>query len=157
MARIEAFSVAHMKMLEAQLQPYIKQAMEKVANKNVIDRVMDGVNWFYSEYTSNAKDPYQRRGEAGGLADRSNIKINWIDDTLHVRNTTPTANIGRHSGMVDQYVIPGDRYTWQGSEIYRMQPFERDFYTRAVEMLISGAEYRNALRDELRSMGINAV
>lgn len=157
MARIEPFTAAHMKMLEAQLKPYIKQAMEKVANDLVIDKVMDSVNWFYDEYTSKAANPYQRRGAAGGLADRSNVQINWIGDTLHVRNTTRTADIGRHSGMVDQYVIPGDRYTWQGAEIYRMQPFERDFYSKAVEFLVSGAEYRNAVKKELRSLGINAL
>ena len=158
MARIEGFSPAHMKMIEKQLEPFIKQAMEKVARDLVVRKVMESVDWFYSQYTPGGDNPYQRRGESGGLRDASNVDVKWYGDTLHVRNTAKTnASVGHDMGMVDQYVIPGDRYTWQSSNIYSMQPFPRDFYTKAVEFLVSGAEYRNAVKKELSSLGIMVV
>lgn len=159
MARIEGFSMVHMKMIERQLDPFIKQAMEKVANDLVVRKVLEAVGWFYEQYTpSQGQHGYVRRGTSGGLADKSNIEVNWIGKTLHVRNVTPTNPAqGSHEGMVDQYVIPGDQYNWAQSRIYGMQPFERDFYTKAVEFLISGAEYRNAVKKELSSLGIKAI
>ena len=81
----------------------------------------------YPRYTPTE---YVRRGTAGGIADRDMYEVTPGDLTLTVSDNR------REVGVVES----GVGYTWEGSLIYRLQPFPRPYFAQAEQNTAEDAE-----------------
>jgi len=147
------------------------QSMYKEFKKTVTDTIEDVVPPIMKEkmaeaielevYMRYSPTMYIRREEDGGLSDIRNmehsidIKGNKIIVTL-VNKTRGNKNYKDYDyeeGYIDSIIITGTDYTWQGSKIYKSQPYPRDFYEKTNELLNDG-EVRKAIIKKLKSEGL---
>lgn len=138
------------------LQNYAKDVsrdvLEKVIVEEAKDILLDAIQLSYDQYTSRADVPYDRRYANGGLLDRDTIKAYFSSDGLSVRLRQETTSDTGGSLFVDVYVTQGNLYNWSNSEIYGKQPFPRDFYKYAKDMLEK--EMPSILQKAFKNKGI---
>lgn len=139
----------NLKDLEKYAQKAITNAMKKevsnVARSTLKEHIVEDV---YDEYTPSGRNPYER---TGGLLQDSNIETKMVDDnTLSVRSTREED--GRDIAAVIEYGYP---YTWEDSQIYKMQPFPRPFHALAAKELEEKELAKKALKKGLERQGID--
>ncbi len=135
--------------ISSDLNKSLKRDVVPVAMQEMSDTIKG--EQVYGAYESNAEEPYQRRGDDGGLSDIRNYQVEIIDDnTIAITNETLTFN---GKPYLDRMIVHGDEYDWKKSEIYDMQPFPRDFYQYTVENLLSNENHIKALKAGLIKMG----
>lgn len=83
-------------------------------------------------YKSAAKEPYQRRGSAGGMTDVNNYPVTESELTLKIENITQgnpeySDSDGWDGGYIHDIIESGEGYHWKRSEIYQNQPWPRPF------------------------------
>lgn len=142
-----------LKKLEKLLQPKIRKVIETHVQEKVKDEMIEAIQTeVYNGYDSKAKNPYPRRYERGGLIDRSNIQGTWQGDVFAMRNMTK----GRDQDIyIDEVIIGGTGYTWIGSEIYKMQPYPRDFIEETIKRLERNKAHIEAFKSGMKSLGID--
>ncbi|GAA0123166.1 MAG: hypothetical protein KID00_13890 [Clostridium argentinense] len=119
------------------LVEYIKELMKEKVYEEVYDRY----------------DPsqYERRFDDGGTSDIRNythtIRFYGNKAIINVYNYTKTA-YGRD--YVDKYIIEGDKYDWENSMIYRMQPYPRDFIGAVMNDIKNNKDVRKILESKLK-------
>ena len=122
-----------------------QKVLEEVIDKKVIPVIQQAIlDEVYAKYTPSGENPYERRGEHGGLADPKWLEQGKTITTgenfvkINVRSIAPRNgdNYWVHNGyMLDAIIVEGDKYTWKNSKIYWQQPFPRDFYEVAREVM----------------------
>lgn len=146
----------------------LAQHLEKLAMKNLQNEVAETVKQEMSETikeeTYNAYSPksYQRREDDGGLSDVRNMQTAIVNaNTIGIKNETKgnaayaDARDGYDPGNIDEIIVYGSGYRWTDSEIYKTQPFPRDFYSGTVSRLNQNGNHIKALADGLRKQGLN--
>lgn len=135
----------------------LKNEVEPEAKKILIDAIRIA----YGEYTSRADTPYERRYANGGLLDDRTIESYISSDGLSLRIRQEATSDTGGLLYVDVYVTRGDLYNWSNSEIYGRQPFPRDFYKYAQEMLedklpdiVQNAFKNKGIKTERISVGV---
>jgi hypothetical protein len=142
------------KFVKEEAQATLKDEVAKAAIDEMSTTILEET---YPAYRSEAKNPYIRRGLHDGLADKSNISVEIIDDnTISIENLTTgnTRYPGSTSGAIDGLIVRGTGYTWRESAIYRLQPFPRDFYAGTVARLTKNKKHIAAFREGMRKRGI---
>ena len=121
------------------LKKYSRQVASEILQNEVAKEaekvLMRAISRAYSEYTSKADTPYERRYSNGGLLDDRTIRHYISNDGLTLRIRQETTSDTGGLLYVDVYVTQGDLYNWSNSAIYGMQPFPRNFYEYAQQML----------------------
>ena len=148
---------ADIALFNAKLDTAIASAMEKdvfaAARDCIIASVFPNV---YDKYTPHGKVMhYERRYDDGGLADPENIERVGGGPTptgyeIEIRNMTEGIDGG---GPIDQIIETGMGYEWEGSDIYKKQPYPRPFYDAAEKMMIRDGYFENALMRVLQAEG----
>jgi len=71
-----------------------------------------------------------------------------------INNTLGNDDYKYHSNdYIDLIIAKGNGYTWENSNIYNMQPYPRNFYETATQLLKDG-DVRNTIIRELKSKGL---
>lgn len=147
--------------LQKQANRVLMSDVAPVAKENMSEAIKENT---YKEYVSKAKvEPYERRGDEGGLSDVRNMDSKMIsDNTLSIKNMTTGNEVYRDSqgwdrGLIDAIIVYGQGYHWSHSAIYQDQPFPRDFYEDTIERLESNQEHVKAFREGMRKLGYKFV
>ena len=144
---------------------YVKKQVTEVVIENVVSYVYATMQRMVEEVVYNAYSPtrYVRRGINDGLADVSNFEFKITDFntngfTIFIWNNTPISPIGDNIGEdLDEIIVEGDRYTWENSKIYALQPYPRDFYDATMYELIKNGTLYSSLKSKLQARGIFIV
>jgi hypothetical protein len=151
-------------------QPWSKGFYEQiceVVKETVINNVIDYIyevmrNEIYmTVYNEYSPTQYERRYDSnGGLADKTqfNYKLDVSSNgfTINIFNDAK-ANGDNNGDYLDEIIVEGDKYTWEKSKIYEMQPFPRDFYQATLEELIDSGVLFNIVKTKLKDKGINII
>ncbi|RXZ78202.1 hypothetical protein EBB07_29550 [Paenibacillaceae bacterium] len=132
----------------ATLFKHIKKDSSRTLKKEVAPTITNEMSQTIKEVTYKQYTPtlYERTGE---LANVKNMQVEIIDN-----NTIVITNERSDGGRdVARVVAEGLGYTWENSKIYKMQPFERNFYEDTVERLNGNGKHVEAMRKGLISMG----
>lgn len=108
----------------------------------------------YEKYTPTG---YTRRGNKnGGLADPSVMEVRYspTEHLLEVQDMSRDEFSGR---LIAPVVEIGEGYEWEDSQIYKKQPFPREFHRPAEEMMIDRGLLEDALRVGLAREGFKTV
>lgn len=141
----------------------ICETVKQTVIENAIDYIYEVMReeiylTVYNVYTS--KDYKRRYDSNGGLADMSqfNYKINVTNNGFTIDVYDDAKGNGDNSNeYLDEIIVKGDMYTWEESDIYKMQPFPRDFYQATLESLIDKGTLFNIIQSKLRAKGINVI
>jgi hypothetical protein len=72
--------------VEKQMQSTLKNEVAERVIQEMSETILEET---YEQYTPSGKEPYERRGLRGGLADPSNMHVEIVDDnTISIENTT---------------------------------------------------------------------
>lgn len=129
--------------------------------KNIMrDVILEEV---YNSYMSDADNPYTRRYDNGGFSDTDNyvckveVKGNFV--SLSIFNDTKGNE--DYSGSSSSYyidkVIYDGKYTWENSDIYKMQPYPRDWIQETIRRLYNSGELMKRLSKKLSAKGIKIL
>lgn len=149
-------AIKNLKQLEAAINKKIAKALQtEVAEtaKRVMSETIKDVT--YQQYSPTE---YIRREDNNGLSDVRNMETTVQDDnTISIRNMTEgnTSYPQSYDGLIDEIIVSGAGYTWEGSQIYGMQPYPRDFYADTVEELKNTNELTYAMYKGLQKQGLN--
>ncbi|WP_291567007.1 MULTISPECIES: hypothetical protein [unclassified Clostridium] len=129
-----------------ELVKYIKELMKEKVESEVYDR-----------YDPTGEARYERRMENGGLSDIRNyshtIKLDGNTATINIYNDT---EIAKGEDYLDEYIIEG-KYNWRNSEIYKMQPYPRDFIGAVMNDIKNNKSVRRMLESKLKNKGIKLL
>lgn len=125
---------------------YIEKQTKDVMKKEVADEAKQAMSEAVQASVYDAYVPkyYTRRGKNGGLADTDNYDVYEIPNGIEVVNNTPPDN--GSSVDLDDIICNG----------LGQQPFPRDFYKEAIDILNRSDDLRAALKEGLKTRGINA-
>jgi hypothetical protein len=143
------------KHLDKQLSSVLKTDVAPVIMQEMSEEIIEDT---YTAYQSEADEPYVRRGLDGGLADTRNMTVEIIgDNTISITNDTGEnpAYGGNPYSPIDGIIVSGRGYTWKKSEIYRLQPFPRDFYAGTIARLKKNNKHIQALKMGMRKRGFD--
>lgn len=112
----------------------------------------------YATYESTAFTPYERRENEGGLSDVRNYKheITITPDMFKIRVYNNTPSMGKEKDL-STLIINGIGYDWENSDIYKMQPYPRDFIKVALRELIESGKLKRLIKQKLESKGLRLV
>lgn len=133
--------------------------LEKQATKVLINDVANVAKEEMSQtikeevYKSYSPTEYERREDDGGLSDvRNMVAKPEGNNEISIRNMT-TGSGDDYSQLIDQIIVYGQGYTWEESEIYKMQPFPRDFYKMTAERLKGNQKHLTAFKAGMTKLG----
>lgn len=145
--------------LKSQYEKITATIIQAVTESTVIDYIYDVLQDAIEQIVYEAyKGSYQRRHNVGGLADKKffDFTVDKVSDNKMIINvyTNVKTNGRNKSDYLDKIIVEGDSYDWENSEIYKMQPFPRDFYEYAENELRSDPTFKKLLADSLKKKGI---
>ena len=147
--------------IHSQYVNIVKNITQAIVESNVIDYLYDVLQKSIDEIVYQAYDPlgYDRRGEEGGLLDDRffDFEINHINkNRLIIKVYTNVKTNGKNkTDFLDEYVVDGDKYDWENSPIYKMQPFSRDFYEYAERTLMNDSTFKRIIKNALEKKGFS--
>lgn len=120
------------------LENKINNFMQEKATHEVAQRMFAETTYEYV-YAKYSPSQYERRYDAGGLADFRNYEVQ-NDDKMSMtifNNTYGNAfcqGEGWNAGFITELSIePGINYNWRQSGIYQMMPYPRPFMDKALD------------------------
>lgn len=132
------------KYIQQQASKVLKTDLAQVATQEMSDTIKE------VEYPKYEPTTYVRQMDEGGLSDVRNMQVEVIDDnTISITNERMDG-----SRDVAEIFATGIGYSWKNSEIYRMQPFPRDFYADTVERLKQNQKHVEAFKQGMARLGI---
>lgn len=136
------------------------QAIEEVAPEVMKDKMSEAVEIeVYGRYSGTIS----RRGQSGGLADKSNYEYDLVVENNKIKiimfnntkgNSSYSSADAKHT-YIDSIIVTGRGYTWKNSNMGR-NPFPRDFYSKTEELLKDG-EIIIKIKNKLKALGIKLV
>jgi len=142
-----------LKNLLARLQYEVDKTVEKNVAPIIVETMREHVETdVYNTYTPTQ---YERRMNDGGLIDHRNHKVdmNYTTHTVTVSNETK----GIDGEILVDKIVYGDDYDWEYSEIYKMQPYPRDFIGGAKDDLLRSKTHIEALKFGLKNKKIDTI
>lgn len=127
-----------LKHIEKQVQDTMTNEVADAVKDNMAEAIQTSVYDVYSPQY------YKRRMNNGGLSDTHNMEVSEIQNGIVVHDAAPLDN-GRNDYDLDDIIVNG----------LGNQPFERDFYSEAVERLSENQEHTEALKQGLKKRGID--
>ena len=127
-----------LKHIEKQVQDTMTNEVADAVKDNMAEAIQTSVYDVYSPQY------YKRRMNNGGLSDTHNMEVSEIQNGIVVYDAAPLDN-GRNDYDLDDIIVNG----------LGNQPFERDFYSEAVERLSENQEHTEALKQGLKKRGID--
>lgn len=136
-----------------------------VNDEDVIDIIKEALSEavkeiVYKGYISKANEPYIRREDEGGLSDTRNYNhmTKYLGkNSFVVKVSNDTEVVGTSGDLLSNIIINGKGYYWRNSEIYRLQPYPRDFIAYAKEELNRSGRLKEIIKQKLKSKGIKVV
>lgn len=145
------------------LYDQICETVKRTIEENAIEYIYEVMqNTIYSSvYQQYSPTQYKRRlKDNGGLADISQFsyKINMSSKGFTLNVFDNARAVGDNEGdYLDEIIVNGDMYTWKDSNIYKQQPFERDFYQATLEALLDNGVLYHIVQSSLKERGINVI
>jgi hypothetical protein len=139
---------------------HIQSEATKSLKSNVAPVARQEMSETIQEVTFNQYDPseYVRRELRGekGLSSIENIQVELVDDhTISIENVT-TGDGDDYGQPIDEVIVSGNGYTWEGSRIYNARPpLERDFYADTADRLRQNGKHVDALKEGMIKRGLN--
>lgn len=138
------------RMVVKQLQNDLKSASDNELKEEMMNAMRDSVyKRVYSAYTPTQ---YIRRAEKNGLADTSKYitKVYKYGGAVTTKLTLDFTDNGKD---IVSIVENGTGYDWVNSEIYKMQPYPRQFVDEAIEDILNDRSALGALAEGLMRLG----
>lgn len=144
----------------------MKRIVQETVEKEVVQYIYEVMQDMIALTVYNAYSPtdYDRRGESdGGLGDITtyDYKIDMSENGFNItvfantqgNSNAPNANLVGEP--IDEVIVTGQGYSWEQSNIYRQQPYPRDFYKATLDNLILTGALDNIVRQSFKEKGIN--
>jgi hypothetical protein len=99
---------------------------------------------------------YKRRYGNGGLEDKNNMvsNVSVEGNRIYIDLENVTRGAGDNSYQrIDDIIVSGTGYTWRKSNIYKMQPYPRDFYDRTQRIIDQDGKIESLIFSQLKSRG----
>lgn len=142
---------------------YVKKNVEQVlSSKEIQEIVKDTIREVIMDEVYDKYEPsqYERRYDNDGFSDKRNYvcKINVSNNYVSVSifNDT-TANGDNGDDYLDEIIYRGDMYTWEGSRIYQMMPYPRNWINESVNRLYDNGELMKRIGKKLAEKGIKII
>ena len=138
---------------ETEILPMLESAITNALSSEVADAAVNllkesAMENIYSKYTPSGIHPYKRR--MSYIHDDSYETIAQGNTLTIKENVIGQGSAGDHLGEI---IEAGTPYEWTRSDIFKMQPFPRPFFSSALEDGLNDGTIEAALKRGLERQG----
>lgn len=143
-----------------EMMGYVQNSfVEELSSEEIISIIKEVMREVIIETVYNKYDAsYNRRYDDGGFSDITNynykIEVNGNYASITMFNDTKGVNT---KNDLDTVIYYGNAYDWINSDIYKLQPYPRNWIEETVKKLYESGELVKRLKDRLSKKGIKIV